>query len=176
MSIRKHQIAYLALFIALGGTSYAATQTPPNSVGTDQLSFPLGMTSVNPPTQRVRASCTRGRRCVVGGAPLAIARVSLKKSSRVLVLFHAGIVKYGSRVLTSPLALQSSPPGRRVRYRVGTGLTRVSYSDVITLPAGSHLGIAVLGYFTAPGTTRPPRTFLRVYNPQLTVIALPQLP
>lgn len=37
MSIRKNLIAYLALFIALGGTSYAATQLPAHSVGTRQL-------------------------------------------------------------------------------------------------------------------------------------------
>jgi hypothetical protein len=30
-------VAYMALFIALGGTSYALTQLPPNSVGTAQL-------------------------------------------------------------------------------------------------------------------------------------------
>lgn len=37
MSIRKHPIAYLALFIALGGTAYAASSLPPGSVGTQQL-------------------------------------------------------------------------------------------------------------------------------------------
>ena len=34
---RRHAVAYLALFVALGGTSYAATQLPANSVGTAQL-------------------------------------------------------------------------------------------------------------------------------------------
>jgi hypothetical protein len=37
MSIRKNLIAYLALFVALGGTSYAAVSLPGNSVGTRQL-------------------------------------------------------------------------------------------------------------------------------------------
>ncbi len=37
MSIRKNLIAYLALFIALGGTSYAAISLPAHSVGTRQL-------------------------------------------------------------------------------------------------------------------------------------------
>lgn len=37
MSIRKNPIAYLALFIALGGTAYAASALPPGSVGTRQL-------------------------------------------------------------------------------------------------------------------------------------------
>ncbi len=37
MSIRRNPIAWLALFVALGGTSYAAAQLPANSVGTRQL-------------------------------------------------------------------------------------------------------------------------------------------
>jgi hypothetical protein len=35
--IRRHHIALVALFIALGGTSYAAISLPKGSVGTDQL-------------------------------------------------------------------------------------------------------------------------------------------
>ncbi len=35
--VRRNVIAYLALFVALGGTSYAAVSLPPNSVGTGQL-------------------------------------------------------------------------------------------------------------------------------------------
>jgi hypothetical protein len=35
--IRRHHIALLALFVALGGTSYAAASLPKNSVGTAQL-------------------------------------------------------------------------------------------------------------------------------------------
>ncbi len=35
--IRRHHIALLALFVALGGTSYAAVSLPKNSVGTAQL-------------------------------------------------------------------------------------------------------------------------------------------
>lgn len=35
--IRRHHIGIIALFVALGGTSYAATQLPANSVGTRQI-------------------------------------------------------------------------------------------------------------------------------------------
>jgi hypothetical protein len=35
--IKSNGIAYLALFVALGGASYAATNLPPGSVGTAQL-------------------------------------------------------------------------------------------------------------------------------------------
>jgi hypothetical protein len=35
--LRHHHLAFLALFIALGGTSYAALRIPANSVGTKQI-------------------------------------------------------------------------------------------------------------------------------------------
>jgi hypothetical protein len=35
--LKRHHIGIMALFVALGGTSYAATQLPPNSVGTRQI-------------------------------------------------------------------------------------------------------------------------------------------
>ncbi len=35
--LRRHHLAIVALFVALGGTSYAATQLPANSVGTRQI-------------------------------------------------------------------------------------------------------------------------------------------
>jgi hypothetical protein len=37
VSLRTHSIGLLALFVALGGTSYAVTQLPANSVGTKQV-------------------------------------------------------------------------------------------------------------------------------------------
>ncbi|MFI5038923.1 MAG: hypothetical protein ACHQCG_03190, partial [Solirubrobacterales bacterium] len=35
--IRSNTVAYVALFVALGGTSYAALKLPANSVGTKQI-------------------------------------------------------------------------------------------------------------------------------------------
>lgn len=35
--IRRHHMGFLALFVALGGTSYAATRLPDNSVGSGQI-------------------------------------------------------------------------------------------------------------------------------------------
>jgi len=35
--LKRHHLAIVALFVALGGTSYAATQLPANSVGTKQI-------------------------------------------------------------------------------------------------------------------------------------------
>src|SRR6266545_2480008 len=35
--LRRHAVGYLALFVALGGSSYAALSLPKNSVGTPQI-------------------------------------------------------------------------------------------------------------------------------------------
>jgi hypothetical protein len=35
--LRRHHVGLLALFVALGGTSYAAAKLPRNSVGTAQI-------------------------------------------------------------------------------------------------------------------------------------------
>jgi hypothetical protein len=35
--LRRHHIALLALFLAIGGTSYAAVKLPTNSVATKQI-------------------------------------------------------------------------------------------------------------------------------------------
>ena len=35
--LRRNAVAYLALFVALRGTSYAAIRLPASSVGTEQL-------------------------------------------------------------------------------------------------------------------------------------------
>ncbi len=35
--VRRHHVGLLALFVALGGTSYAAVKLPRNSVGTAQI-------------------------------------------------------------------------------------------------------------------------------------------
>ncbi len=39
--IRGNVVAYLALFVALGGTSYAAVSVPRNSVGAPQIQEPF---------------------------------------------------------------------------------------------------------------------------------------
>src|SRR3954466_1564859 len=72
--VRRHHIGLLALFIALGGTSYAAVTLPVNSVGTKQIKKNAvtkakikknSVTSVKVKT----GSC--GRRALAAGEPPA---------------------------------------------------------------------------------------------------------
>jgi hypothetical protein len=59
-------------------------------------------------------------------------------------------------------------------YQVTTRPTTLNYSNVISMPAGAQT-IGVDGFAWAYGTSRPPRSFVSIDNPQLTVIALPPL-
>lgn len=61
--LRRHHLALLALFVALGGTSYAATAIPANSVGTKQIrDRAVTLQKVNLVAQRA----LRGQRGAVG--------------------------------------------------------------------------------------------------------------
>ena len=60
----KNVIAYLALFVALGGTSYAALKLPKNSVGSKQIKN--GAVAKRDLARTVRAELTRTG---VPGAP-----------------------------------------------------------------------------------------------------------
>lgn len=51
--LRRNAVAYLALFVALGGTGYAASRIPHNSVGTQQLrNGAVTLDKVRPTTQK----------------------------------------------------------------------------------------------------------------------------
>jgi hypothetical protein len=65
---KRNLVAYLALFVALGGTSYAAAKLPANTIGTKQLKN-NAVTSAKVKNNSLRgrrtsraASCQRGAR------------------------------------------------------------------------------------------------------------------
>ena len=63
--VRRHHLGLIALFIALGGTAYAATAVPPNSVGTRQLRrHAVALSKIDPGAARA----LRGRRGPSGRA------------------------------------------------------------------------------------------------------------
>jgi hypothetical protein len=70
--VRTNAVAYLALFVALGGTSYAAVSLPSNSVGNRQLrNHSIDPDKLNPKfirgSIRIWASVTASGRVVAGG-------------------------------------------------------------------------------------------------------------
>ncbi len=65
--LRRHHVGLIALFIALGGTSYAATQLPANSVGTSQIRANAVTTSKLPDGAITRAKLAPSLRGLAGG-------------------------------------------------------------------------------------------------------------
>ena len=95
-------VATLALFIALGGASYAAVELPANSVGsrqlrdgsvtTQKLGFPLAMANAQVARARVGSKVIECGGCpLVPETPQAVVSVSLDlpRPSRVLLLATA---------------------------------------------------------------------------------------
>src|ERR1051326_2500880 len=92
--IRRNAVAYAALFLALGGTSYAAIKLPANSVGTRQL--------------------RKG----------AVTASKVKAHSLLAKDFKSGQLKAGARGPTGPAGQAGAPGGKGDRGAVGaTGAT-----------------------------------------------------
>jgi hypothetical protein len=109
-------VATLALFVALGGASYAAITLPANSVRQRQLAFPLGVASQTfNATRRVPISiCPPGVPCPAPiGKPLASVVVSLKRAAKLLVL--------GSTKLLRPPEV---PPSDAIQVSIEADLQR----------------------------------------------------
>jgi hypothetical protein len=75
--VRANAVAYLALFVALGGTSYAATRLPANSVGNRQIrNHSIDPDKFNPRfirgEIRMWASVSASGRVVGGGRGLTV--------------------------------------------------------------------------------------------------------
>src|SRR5437762_110001 len=95
--LRSNAVAYLALFVALGGTSYAFA-VPRNSVGTRQIRN-HAITPVKLDPRRIGAS-VRAWAVIQNGKQVVAARPRAK----VLVwdqMFAAGVVSWGSAVSKS---------------------------------------------------------------------------
>jgi hypothetical protein len=118
---KSNAVAYLALFVALGGTGYAAVAIPAGSVGTRQL------------RNRAVTESKLGRRSV-GAANLD------SKSIAGYVAFWASISPIGALYSSNPRANVTTPFGAtRGVYQV-TWNKRISrrcflLSDVTNLPA-----------------------------------------
>jgi hypothetical protein len=145
--VRSNAIAYLALFIALGGTSYAAVRLAPGSVGTVQL----------------RNGAVTARKIAKGAiTPTKLNAKAIGGSVRHWAQINADgtIASSSSRAHVS-----ASTPGGYV----------ISWSDtfphtcaVIATPLGSQaLGGASSGYANAHiAGARPTSVWLDTYNAQ----------
>src|SRR5579884_457761 len=101
--LRANAVAYLALFVALGGTSYAAFSVPANSVGTRQIRN-HAITPIKLDPSKIGAS-VRAWAVIQDGTRV----VASRPRARVVSwdpTFAAGVVSWGSAVSKScfPLA------------------------------------------------------------------------
>jgi hypothetical protein len=103
--LRRHHLALLALFVALGGTSYAATELPKGSVGTTQIqAHAVNQSKLSSRLERLLASLesgkagTRGPRGPAGpaGATGAASLVGSTSAAGAPGTGSGAILAYGS--------------------------------------------------------------------------------
>jgi hypothetical protein len=183
-------VATLALFVALGGASYAATTLPAGSVGTAQLrpgavtgsrlAFPLGIASqaaMGPITLNT-GDCTPQTACPAGvPATLVSTDLSVTKAADIL------LIGTGSFNLVSPntladidLGLAGSANGigsvgDDLQEITSTDATTVSVERVVPVHAGRQtFSLTALASGPSESTSVSGGTF------QITAIVLPQAP
>jgi hypothetical protein len=109
--IRRHHIALLALFLALGGTSYAAISLPKASVGTDQLKHASVTTTKIAPgsvtSKRLRDGAVV-RRKIAGGA---ISSAKVADGSLLAADFANGELPRGATGPAGPPGPAEGPAG-----------------------------------------------------------------
>jgi hypothetical protein len=171
-------VATLALFVALGGVSYAALTLPRNSVGTPQLrnravtlpkiAFPLGMATGTRPgpvgvgesapvcENSIRAACSFPPPRPIVFTSLAL---NLPRPSQVLLLASAALEQPGPAggapdsiglgISLDESGLQDQQTGNLDAANAFS--TTVAFQRVMTIAAGHHrVGLAAIGYVSRP--------------------------
>src|SRR5947208_13229712 len=103
--LRCNVVAYLALFVALGGTSYAAFSVPANSVGTRQIKN-HSITPIKLSRAKIGAS-VRAWAVIQDGTKVVAARPRARVVSWDPT-FAAGVVSWGTAVTRSCFPLASA--------------------------------------------------------------------
>jgi hypothetical protein len=172
-------VATLALFIGLGGASYAAITLPNGSVGTKQLrakavnlgalSFPLGATGItdNKVVDLTKGGCNGGGfsgttapDCIPlprgGPTPGREVHVLLRSAGRLLISAIVGLKNEGSPSTTADITLGLIVDRSRVAESqittTGGQIVQVPIQTLVNLSAGSHTaGLAVHAEYGSSG-------------------------
>jgi hypothetical protein len=168
-------VATLALFVALGGASYAAVEIPAHSIGPRQLrpgavtqsalAFSLGSTGVsdtsverlykgfcnapNPPGIFIAGKCPIPRRSGIT-TPGREVHVGMRTSGRLLISAIAGLHSEGPASATVHLSvevvLDGRPAGGDEMVLTGTQMVQEPLQRLLAVGAGNHsVGIDVEG-------------------------------
>lgn len=169
-------VATLALFVALGGASYAAVQLPADSVETRQLAFPLGVTAANGAGSTLNVSeCSGPVRCPVPPpTSLVSARITLKRPSKLVIVGSATFLNGPGSSDPVAVNLGAVAAGRfqaESAQLVGYLPVTIHFTRVVSASAGRH-AIPLEADASSAGSS--PQT-VSVGNPSIEVIALPSI-
>ena len=172
-------VGTLALFIALGGASYAATSLPAGSVGTRQLAFPLGaLSSTAYFTQSLHVeSCSGDQPCpppTLETKPFRSLSVTLTHPAKLLILASASLLEsspIAAPVLVNLWAERSDALAGSTSGEVGAESSNLEFWQILSAPSG-HEVIQLQASAQSDGSTA--RTVL-VNSAQLGVVVLPGL-
>jgi hypothetical protein len=172
--------ATAALVVALGGTSYAVTTLPANSVGPRQLNFDVGVAtahqSVGKTARFAALACPASRSCL---APqqhtLQVRTVQLRHASTVLLIGSAVIWAGHPTRADLAVSVPNGNSGGSDERSLGpdnsaTPATFTATRAVHLSPGRTRVSLTVSGY--ALGTES---TALYAADSQLTVVVLPPL-
>jgi hypothetical protein len=148
--LRANTVAYLALFVALGGTSYAAFSVPANSVGTRQIRN-HSITPIKFDPGKIGAY-VRAWAVIENGTQV----VAAKPRARVISWdpsFAAGVVSWGSAITRACFPLTS-----------GSG----EFVQAAILPGSGRSSVVRFGIYSNTGQPEPngPFTFIAVVCPE----------
>jgi hypothetical protein len=144
--LKSNVIAYLALFVALGGTSYAAVSLPANSVGSRQLKN--HSVSAKKLDRGSIAGYVRDWAVVADGSVLAS-----RPRARIVEWtdagsFPGGIVSWGKRIPKGCFALATSNAGSPTpAASVGAGITGGAFGagvQIVTSAPMTAVDVAVI--------------------------------
>jgi hypothetical protein len=158
-------VATLALFISLGGASYAAMVLPPHSVGSRQLrpgavtpatlSFPLGVAGLTDTKVEdlVKGACNSPLRpgepappctpsAVGGPTPGREVRLNLRSPGRLIISAVVGFNNEGSVGTTANVTMDVILDRRTIQQREiiipGKQLLQAPAQALVNVPAGAH--------------------------------------
>jgi hypothetical protein len=166
----------MALFVALGGASYAAATLPANSVHQRQLAFPLGLASktIEHASSLPISVCSAGIPCP---APtprsLVSVVVSLKQPTKLVVFGSAGFLHGSSVPATDAVQLSVGVEAHGStsfdHYQLDDAHPTLHFWQTASVPTGRH----VIRFVATAQATRGPVRNVHVNTPSLAVLALP---
>jgi hypothetical protein len=141
--LRRNTIALLALFIALGGTTYAATALPANSVGAKQLKKNAVI------NKKIKANAVTGAKVKNNSLTGAdVLESSLGKVPSATNADHATTANSATNATNATNATSASHAANADKLG---GLAASSYDPGAVLPAGKTMKGSWGGYNTASG-------------------------